>query len=139
MFGKPILGINDIELVKKIKVKDFNHFVDTQDDHLSKTMRIGGDLDTLFNSHMGNAKEGEWRDIRSSFSPIFTSGKMKGMLTYIKHVGIALTEEIGRKAEAAEEFEQKEVFGKFSLDALASCAFGVDAESFSYIGNSFII
>ena len=30
-----------------------------------------------------------------------------------------------------EEFEQKEVFGKFSLDALASCAFGVDAQSFS--------
>ena len=30
-----------------------------------------------------------------------------------------------------EEFEQKDVFGKFSLDALASCAFGVDAQSFS--------
>ena len=138
MFGKPILAINDIELVKRIKVKDFNHFVDGWDDNMAKNQKLGGDLDTLFNSHMGNAKEGEWRDIRSSFSPIFTSGKMKGMLTYIKHVGVALTEEIGRKAEAAEEFEQKEVFGKFSLDALASCAFGVDAESFSNTESQFV-
>ena len=41
MFGKPMLGITDVELVKAIKVKDFNHFVDVQDDHVSKTQRIG--------------------------------------------------------------------------------------------------
>merc|ERR1712243_249683 len=80
MFGQPVLAINDIDLVKTIKVKDFNHFVDTQNEHMSKTQLIGGDLDTLFNSHLGTAKEGEWRDIRSSFSPIFTSGRMKGMM-----------------------------------------------------------
>ena len=100
MFGKPILGINDIELVKTIKVKDFNHFVDPQDDHGSKIGRLGGDLDTLFNSNLFTVKEGEWRDTRSSFSPIFTSGRMKGMMKYIKQVGTSLTEEIGRKAKA---------------------------------------
>ena len=100
MFGKPMLGINDIDLVKAIKVKDFNHFVDVQDDHVSKTQRLGGDLDRLFNGNMGSAKEGEWRDARSSFSPIFTSGRMRGMMKLIKQVGISLTEEIGRKAKA---------------------------------------
>ena len=99
MFGKPFLGINDIELVKTIKVKDFNHFVDTQDDHIAQTQRLGGELDTLFNSHMGNSKGDEWRDVRSSFSPIFTSGRMKGMMKYINQVGISLTEEIGRKSK----------------------------------------
>ena len=58
---------------------------------------IGGELDTLFNRNMGNAKEGEWRDARSSFSPIFTSGRMKGMMKLIKQMGNSLTEEIGRK------------------------------------------
>ena len=100
MFGQPVLAINDIDLVKTIKVKDFNHFVDTQNEHMAKTQLIGGDLDTLFNSHLGTAKEGEWRDIRSSFSPIFTSGRMKGMMKFLKHVGISLTEEIGQKASS---------------------------------------
>ena len=36
-----MLGITDVELVKAIKVKDFNHFVDVQDDHVSKNQRIG--------------------------------------------------------------------------------------------------
>ena len=100
LFGKPILGINDIELVKIMKVKDFNHFVDVQDDHTSEKMQIGGEIDSMLNANMQNAKEGEWRDIRSAFSPIFTSGRMKGMMKYIKQVGMSLTEEIGRKAKA---------------------------------------
>ena len=53
--------------MKTIKVKDFNHFVDVQDDHVARVQRIGGDLDTLFNTNLQNAKEGEWRDIRSTF------------------------------------------------------------------------
>ena len=41
MFGQPVLAINDIDLVKTIKVKDFNHFVDSQNEHMSKTQLIG--------------------------------------------------------------------------------------------------
>merc|ERR1719273_2485395 len=76
--------------------------------------------------------------LRSTFSPIFTSGKMKGMMKYIKLVAGGLGEEIDRKVAAGEEFELKEVFGKFSLDALASCAFGIDAESFSSSESQFV-
>ena len=63
---------------------------------------------------------------------------MKGMMKYIKHVGAQLNDEFGRKEEQGEEFELKEVFGKFSLDALASCAFGIDAESFSSSESQFV-
>jgi hypothetical protein len=28
MLGKPMLGVNNLELIKDIFVKDFNHFVD---------------------------------------------------------------------------------------------------------------
>jgi len=70
MFGKPILMVNDVELVKNIKVKDFHHFVDTQDENLAKKFRRGGELDTLFNDNVGSAKGDEWKDVRSSLSPI---------------------------------------------------------------------
>ena len=56
LFGKPMLMINDVELVKKIKVKDFSHFVDPHDENTSKVTRMGGDLDRLFNQNVTSAK-----------------------------------------------------------------------------------
>ena len=64
----------------------------------------------------------------STFTPIFTSGKMKSMLKFIKHIGKNLAYEL--KIKANNELKLKDVFfGKFSLDSLASSAFGVDADS----------
>ena len=129
MFGKPMLMINDVELVKNIKVKDFSHFVDPQDEHTAKMSRMGGDLDRLFNQNVGSAKGEEWKDVRSSLTPIFTSGKMKHMLKFVVDVSKGLFTEMERQTEKG-EFELKELTGKFSLDALATCAFGLDFNSF---------
>jgi cytochrome P450 len=63
---------------------------------------------------------------------------MKGMLKFIKHVAEDLTKEMEMKAKESEEFELKDVFGKFSLDALASSAFGVDAGSFKNKDSIFV-
>ena len=80
---------------------------------------------------LDNARGDTWKNIRSTFTPIFTSGKMKVMLHFIKETSNFLTEDLALKAKAGEEFELKESFGKYSLDALASCAFGVDGQSFT--------
>ena len=78
---------------------------------------------------MANAVGDQWRDIRSTFTPIFTSGKMKAMMKFIVEVSENLLAEMEKKSESG-EFELKDVTGKFSLDALASCAFGIDFNSF---------
>ena len=127
--GKPMLVVQDLEMVKTMKTKDFRHFPDTQDENISRTMRTGGDLDSLFNHNIGSARGDEWRDVRSSLSPVFTSGKMKAMMKFIVEVSENLLAEIEKKSEIG-EFELKDVTGKFSLDALASCAFGIDFNSF---------
>ena len=56
---------------------------------------------------------------------------MKTMLKFIKKVAESLGLALEKEAESGDDFELKETFGKFSLDSLASCAFGVDAESFT--------
>merc|ERR1719481_216418 len=53
------------------------------------------------------------------------------MQKFMVAVAETLTTELKAKADAKDEFELKGVFGKFSLDTLASCAFGINAESFS--------
>ena len=84
---------------------------------------------------MGN----EWKDVRSTFSPIFTSGKMKSMMVFIRETSQNLIKEILQHATDGNEVELKVLFGKFSMDTIALCAFGVDAQSFSTSGKGSFI
>merc|ERR1712013_357996 len=72
----------------------------------------------------------QWKDIRSTFSPIFTSGKMKAMMRFIDKVSDSLVGHLDKRTALTDGFELKDTMGKFSLDTLASCAFGVDGQSF---------
>jgi len=138
LFGKPSLHINDPDLLRLIQVKDFDHFVDRNSASDNNKFFNGGDNDKIWKYMLTSISGDEWKDVRTTFSPIFTSGKMKGMLKYIIHVSGGLVEELDRKCQQGEEFELKDVFGKFSLDALASSAFGVDGESFKNKDSKFV-
>ena len=45
--GKPVLGINNLDLVKNILVKDFNNFVDRNSVVVQEAFKSGGDLDKV--------------------------------------------------------------------------------------------
>jgi len=131
LFGKPTLAINDVDLIKQIQVKDFNHFVDRNEVNLGKSFARGGKLDQIWGKSLDNVAGDQWKKIRTTFTPIFTSGKMKIMLKFITETSKHLTNEFAENAKEGEEIDLKDAFGKFSLDALASSAFGVDAQSFT--------
>ena len=58
MFGKPVLSINDVGILKQLMVKDFNHFVDRSEENTSRVFRGGGDLDKV-----GQAVDGSDPDV----------------------------------------------------------------------------
>ena len=70
-------------------------------------------------------------NFRSTFTPIFSSGKLKQMLPLLQEINGKISDHIKKESKSGSEIELKNLMGKFSLDALASCAFGVDSESFS--------
>ena len=55
-------------------------------------------------------------------------------MVFIQETSQRLIDEIAMHAKSHNNIELKEVFGKFSMDTIASCAFGVDAQSFSNSG-----
>ena len=58
----------------------------------------------------------KWKDIRSTFSPIFTSGKMKAMMRFIDKVSDTLVQHMDKKTSMSNGFELKDTMGKFSMD-----------------------
>ena len=66
------------------------------------------------------------------FTPVFTSGKLKKMLPLLEEISERVVSHIKKGSESDEDIEVKDLMGKFSMDALASCAFGVDSGSFTH-------
>lgn len=129
--GMPMIVIKDPELVKQVFVKDFHNFVDRESAAATDFIfKSGSRTDFIWGRQLTSLSKDEWKHVRSTFSPIFTSGKLKSMMKFVKIVSDALVEDISKSAESGEAFEAKSKFGKFSMDSIATCAFGVDPQSF---------
>ena len=114
-FGKPILTIHNMEMIKHVMAKDFNSFVDRNDTNLIKLFD-GGEYDQLWAKQLPSLLGDEWKDVRATFSPIFTSGKMKGMVKFIREVCESLNMEFGKFAESGKDFELKVKTKCFAYD-----------------------
>ena len=107
-------------------VKDFDHFVDRREFEIDTTKEGNKIM-----SNMMTALKGEqWKRVRSIMSPAFTSGKLKAMVPLIQRVGDDLIEFLAEKVESGEDFGGKETLTSYTLDCLATCGFGVEANSF---------
>lgn len=121
---KPGLMIKDPEILKSILVKDFNYFEDrynASDVH-----------DPLGNNNLFSVKNPLWRKMRGKLTPFFTSGKLKSMYYLVDGISNNFMKFInkGLDSDGKVELEMKEVAAIYSTDIIASCAFGVEANSF---------
>jgi len=136
---KPTLVIKDPDIVRQIFVKDFNSFTDRDPaKRLDKVFGKTRDVDTYWKNQLTSLNGSKWKDVRATFSPVFTSGKMKLMMKFIQAISEKLVNQFEKAAESNVDVELKEEFGKFSMDTIASCAFGVDAESFDNKDSQFV-
>ena len=113
-FTNPVLLIQDADLVKQILIKDFDYFVD-RNGPVMKNLFFGGKTrtDKIWSKQMTSAEGDEWKNIRATFTPIFTSGKMKAMMIFIRESCSNLVKAFDKYANNNEDFELKEVLGKY--------------------------
>ena len=50
------------------------------------------------------------------------------MVRLINDISVKLVDSFDADAASGDEFDTRVKFGKFSMDSIASCAFGVDAQ-----------
>ncbi|XP_026318084.1 cytochrome P450 9e2-like [Hyposmocoma kahamanoa] len=135
-FLKPIVYVRDIELIKKIVIKDFEHFLDHN--HF-----FNEEFDQFFGKNLLSLKGQEWKDMRSTLSPAFTSSKMKMMLPLMVEVGdqmiLSLKTKIKESKQGCLDIDVKNLTTRCANDVIASCAFGLKVDSHKDEDNQFYV
>lgn len=125
----PSISINDLDIIQKIMVKDFEYFVDRRALNLSEEDKIFG---MMLTSKSGS----EWKNIRKILSPTFSSGKLKQMFPLVKQKA----DEVVKFCEdrIGEKIDFMELLQNYSADVLGSCAFGIEFGAISGKNKDFI-
>lgn len=130
--NNPCLLIRDPELVKAILVKDFHNFNDRLVGGSKKTDKISPHL--LF-----TMKYIEWKNVKYRISPAFSAGKIRQMLPHMEEICKELKSHITRRISQSYEIEVKDLFSKYSIDVISSCAFGINSNSLKYEDAEFAV
>nr|XP_046491929.1 uncharacterized protein LOC124223738 [Neodiprion pinetum] len=120
-FYRPMLVVNDPELIRFILTKEFSHFHD-------RGLYINEKADPV----LGNlflVPGAKWKHLRTKFTPTFTASKMKQMFFTIKNCSDTLASSVLSTASKSELIEVKDLMARFSTDVIASAAFGVQCNS----------
>lgn len=122
-FLSPALIVADPDLLKYFLVKDFEHFVDRR--------VVGDQPGSIMSNVLSNKRGDDWKDLRSLMSPTFSTGKMRGMYHLVCEKVHSLVSFCLKNAANNRPVDMKDMFNRYSMDTIASCAFGIDCNSFS--------
>ncbi|XP_046579199.1 cytochrome P450 3A4-like [Haliotis rubra] len=118
--GLPMVNVFDPDILKEVLVKDFKTFTD----------RLSFELDDFpLSTNLFNVQGETWRRLRNIVSPTFSGVKLRRMCAGLNTCAGKLTDNFAAAAESGETVDVKTYFGAFSMDSIASTAFGIDTQS----------
>ncbi|XP_028157329.1 cytochrome P450 9e2-like isoform X2 [Ostrinia furnacalis] len=117
--SQPVLYILDPELIKAITIRDFDHFVDRSIMNSNKPRYLKQSL--------LNLKGPEWKGVRSTLTPTFSSSRLRNMLPLIQHCSQQMVEFL--KQYDNKDVEMKDTMGHFTLEVIGACAFGIRCDA----------
>lgn len=127
---QPAVLALDLDFVKKILIKDFQHFHDRGMYYNEKTDPITG--------HLFNLEGRKWKTLRNKLTPTFSAGKIKQLFPMVEEIGQelirALTHEIN---SGTTSIEIKDFVARYNTDVIGSCAFGLSCNSLADVDAPF--
>ncbi|XP_017078765.2 LOW QUALITY PROTEIN: cytochrome P450 9b2 [Drosophila eugracilis] len=130
----PMITLNDPELIKKVCVKDFDHFPNHQ-------LFISSN-ERLLNDMLSVMRDQRWKHMRNTLTPVFTAAKMRNMFTLMNEsfaecLQHLKTSKAAVKNEKGFEVDMKVLCNKLSNDIIATTAFGLKVNSYDNPENEF--
>lgn len=120
---KPALLISDPELIKIILIKDFAKFSD-------RGINFNEVAEPL-SQHLFSLEAKRWRPLRTKFTPVFTTGKLKEMFGMIIECVNTLDKNLETMVAKGDPIDCRELASKYSTDVIGTCAFGINMNAMS--------
>ncbi|XP_065207592.1 probable cytochrome P450 6a14 [Planococcus citri] len=121
----PVLLLKDPTIVTHVLIKDFKSFVNR-----GFTFTVPDKELNPFSGHLFLSDGDRWRALRSKMSPVFTSGKLKYMYEQIFQCVGVLNQFVERNLKNDScDVDVKELFERFTIDVIGTCAFGLECNS----------
>ncbi|CAG2169564.1 unnamed protein product [Oppiella nova] len=127
----PVLNISDPELIKQIMVKDFHLF--------PNRTNFGRSSDAILSRTLVQLTGDDWKRVRSIVTPTFTSGKMKKMYPRIRECLTDFMNHLEGFAAKKEEVNVKDLYGNYTMDVIATCAFATKTDVHKALDNPFVV
>lgn len=115
---QPVILVKDIDVVKKVYIKDFDHFVDRRDffptrkGTLMSKMMLRGD---------------EWKGVRATMTPTFTTGKIRRLMDVFNGVGKEFIDMLKKKASSGSTpINVLRTWNQYTVDVIGRGVFGVN-------------
>ncbi|KAI4464070.1 cytochrome p450 [Holotrichia oblita] len=125
----PTLIIKDPEIIKQVTVKEFDHF-------LNHRAFVPDGVDPLWSKNLFALQDTEWREMRSTLSPSFTSSKMKVIFSLMTECADEYVKYFLKQKKTV-EIELKDTTTRYTNDVIATVAFGVKCDSINEQNNEF--
>ncbi|CAK9821331.1 Cytochrome P450 9e2 [Anthophora retusa] len=131
-FATPVIALRDLDLIKSITVKNFEHFPNHRTFQDDKS-------DPLFSKNLFALRGDRWKDVRTLLSPAFTSSKMKAMFVLMRDCAKQYGDYLASIPPDQRILELKDAFTKYTNDVIATCAFGIEVNSMKDPKNKFYV
>lgn len=125
----PSMLVFDTDMLQQIMIKQFDNF--------SNRIDLGFTAPPLDKS-VALLKDEEWRSVRATITPSFSSAKLRNMAVQMNECCDTLCSNLEHRSDSSQVFDFKEVFGAFTMDVIASTAFGVQIDSHNDPNNEFV-
>ncbi|XP_063985746.1 probable cytochrome P450 6a14 [Diachasmimorpha longicaudata] len=112
---KPVLMLNDLDLIKQILIKDFKSFSDRGMEFHQKHEPLS--------LHLFALESKRWRQLRPKLSPAYTSGKLREMFYLLRECANGLNSYLEKFDGAV--IDIRDVAAKYTTDVIGVCAFGL--------------
>lgn len=117
----PSLVVADPDVLREICVKDFKSFVNKSDDKVSGN--------SLWDQMVLHQQNEEWKNTRSSLSPMFTTAKLKSMVPKMTKTMDRFTKLLLAKLNTRQPANLCQLLEKSAMDLYTSLIFDLDIDS----------
>ncbi len=127
--------VTDLDLVKAVLVKDFDHFVDR------RSINFGND--PILKEMLVMLEGQKWKDVRSVLSPTFTSGKIRKMFECFNKCGKSFVQCVKEQYPIKDGNDGhrvivQDVVSKFTVAVIGEAAFGMDTKALTDPNSEFL-